>query len=487
MIEKNDQHRWGCKERFIQRWCVLIILLGFMMIISLPVTAATTSIHIVRYANDGTTILNETTKTYQWLESNLPVIGDGITHYYSQGPTFNDSDLWDNAEWQNVDTRDWGAVKGTDLKNICNLVGGMSAGETVKIKASDGFSKTFPYEFIYTPNSRQGPMGITWYRADQGYVSSYIDGMRLVMFANAKTNTYGWNTSGWHVFGNADMRDCWEPIYWYNYSGIWPSSGGVSVKTVSEIIIYSDDLPPAPLTVISPNGGESWQRGTSHKVTWSYTGSPGSTVKITLLKAGAEVGTIITSTSIGSSGTGSYTWPISTTGGTGSDYKVSVQSISQPTIKDSSNNVFTLSPPGTTPPTITVTSPNGGESWQRGTSHKVTWSYTGSPGSTVKITLLKAGAEVGTIITSTSIGSSGTGSYTWPISTTGGTGSDYKVSVQSISQPTIKDSSNNVFTLSPQEQPLPQLQSRHRMAGNPGNGVLPIKSRGVTRAVPGRQ
>ncbi len=87
----------------------------------------TTSIHIVKYANDGTTILNETTKTYQWLESNLPVIGDGTTHYYSQGPTFNDSDLWDNAEWQNIDTRDWGAVKGTDLKDICNLVGGMSA------------------------------------------------------------------------------------------------------------------------------------------------------------------------------------------------------------------------------------------------------------------------------------------------------------------------------------------------------------------------
>ena len=31
--------------------------------------------------------------------------------------------------------------------------------------------------------------------------------------------------------------------YWYNYSGTWPSSGGVSVKTVSEIIIYSNQAP----------------------------------------------------------------------------------------------------------------------------------------------------------------------------------------------------------------------------------------------------
>ena len=58
----------------------------------------TTQLHIVKYANDGTTILNETTKTYQWLEANLPVLGDGTTHYYSQGPTFNNSDLWDDEE-----------------------------------------------------------------------------------------------------------------------------------------------------------------------------------------------------------------------------------------------------------------------------------------------------------------------------------------------------------------------------------------------------
>ena len=97
--------------------------------------------------------------------------------------------------------------------------------------------------------------------------------------------------------------------------------------------------------------------------------------------------------------------------------------------------------------TLSVTSPNGGETWQRGTSHTVTWSYSGSTGSTVKIVLVKAGTEVGTIASSVSIGSSGKGSYTWPISTTGLTGNDFKVSVQSITQPTIKDLSNNYFTL----------------------------------------
>ena len=240
MGEKNNNDIYR-----IVLFCVAILLLVT------PAMATTTQLHIVKYANDKTTILNETTRTYDWLEANLPVLGDGVSHYYSQGPTFNDTDLWDNAEWQNIVDRDWGAVKGSDLKDICNLVGGMSSGETVKIKASDGFSKTFPYEYIYTPNPRQGPMGITWYRADQGYVSSYADGMRLVMFADAKTNTYGWNTSGWHVFGNADMRDCWAPAYWYNYSGTYPSSGGVSVKTVSDILIYSNQAPPPSAAFIA--------------------------------------------------------------------------------------------------------------------------------------------------------------------------------------------------------------------------------------------
>ena len=169
-------------------------------------------------------------------------------------------------------------------------------------------------------------------------------------------------------------------------------------------------------------------------------------MKIVLLKGGNEVGTIKDSWSIGSNGKGSYTWPMSTSGMTGSDFKVSIQSISQPTIKDSSNNYFTITSESSGP-SITVTSPNGGEIWERGTSKTITWSYTGSPGSTVKIVLLKGGNEVGTIKDSWSIGSNGKGSYTWPMSTSGMIGSDFKVSIQSISQPTIKDSSNNYFTI----------------------------------------
>ena len=242
----------------------------------------------------------------------------------------------------------------------------------------------------------------------------------------------------------------------------WPMSAAAGMTTGSDFKVSVQSLSQSTIkdtsdnnftitsattptiTVMSPNGGETWQRGTTKTITWSYTGSPGSTVKIVLLKAGTEVGTISTSSS---TSTGSYSWPMSTTGLTGSDFTVSVQSLSQPTIKDTSNNNFTIT--SATSPTITVISPNGGETWNRGTTKTITWSYTGSPGLTVKIVLLKAGAEVGTIIPSTSSGSGGTGSYTWPIASSGTTGSDFTVSVQSTSLSTVKDASDTIFTLNP--------------------------------------
>ena len=221
-----------------------------------------------------------------------------------------------------------------------------------------------------------------------------------------------------------------------------------SIKDLSDnqFSIVADTVPISSISVTSPNSGDTWKRGTSHTVTWDYSGNLGSTVKIMLLKGGIEVGTIASSVPTGSNGKGSYSWQIYPSGGTGSNYKVSVQSISQPAIKDTSNSYFTIAP-AVPNPKITITSPNGGETWKRGTSHTVTWDYSGSPGSTVKIMLLKGGIEVGTISTGTSIGRGGHGSYTWPIYWSGSTGNDYKISVKSISQPAIKDTSNNDFTL----------------------------------------
>ncbi|MGD0153936.1 MAG: C1 family peptidase, partial [Thermacetogeniaceae bacterium] len=74
---------------------------------------------------------------------------------------------------------------------------------------------------------------------------------------------------------------------------------------------------------------------------------------------------------------------------------------------------FTASAPAPVSATISVTAPAGGANWQTGSSHTISWSYTGNPGSAVKLDLLKGGSLSSTIIASTSAGSNGSGSYSW--------------------------------------------------------------------------
>jgi hypothetical protein len=197
----------------------------------------TTSLIITKHDAHGT-VLNTQNVTYQWLEANLPVQGDGTTHYYHQGPTFDRGNLWDPGESINVDSRDYGAAQGTDLKNLCNLVGGASPGDIVQIKASDDFAKIFDYEDIYNPEAAQGKLVIAWKNSSfGGYVPDYDTGMRLIFFADNSTNPWGW-----HVFGDWNMHETLPKSRWYFFQETWPSSSGLSVQNVYHIDIYQPRL-----------------------------------------------------------------------------------------------------------------------------------------------------------------------------------------------------------------------------------------------------
>jgi PGF-CTERM protein len=198
----------------------------------------TTEVHVIKYAEDGT-IVNETTVTYQWLEEHLPVYGDGSTHYYHQGPVF-EGDKWDPNETTNF--KDKGAVKGTAIRDLCKLVGGMSCADEVMIHAVDGYHVEFCYETIYEPQSRQGPLMLCWYcgkdtsmgeRQGYGYPPDYSMGMRLVFFADNSTNS-----EGKHVFGNWDMHEC-LPEKRHHFYDLYPSTNGFSVKWVDEVRVYT--------------------------------------------------------------------------------------------------------------------------------------------------------------------------------------------------------------------------------------------------------
>jgi hypothetical protein len=198
-----------------------------------------------------------------------------------------------------------------------------------------------------------------------------------------------------------------------------------------------------PITVVSPNGGENWVAGSTHPITWTYTGNPGLYVKIELVNGtGALISTIRSSISIGSGGSGSYTWTIPSNQATGSNYKIRITSTANATVTDSSNSTFTISPP-----TVTVVAPNGGENWTRGSTRTITWKYTGNPGTSVKIELFKGTVLNRTIRGSIFIGNGGNGSFNWTIPSTQTTGTDFKIRVTSTTNAGVTDISDNTFTI----------------------------------------
>jgi predicted glutamine amidotransferase len=95
------------------------------------------------------------------------------------------------------------------------------------------------------------------------------------------------------------------------------------------------------------------------------------------------------------------------------------------------------------PPSITVTSPNGGQSWVAGTKHAVTWSVANLSGY-VKIQLLKSGSPVRTITSSCAAGS---GSCMWSIPFSQSSGSDYRVRITSTSNTGVSDTSDASFSI----------------------------------------
>jgi len=156
-----------------------------------------------------------------------------------------------------------------------------------------------------------------------------------------------------------------------------------------------------------------------------------------LYKGGYYDSTIVSSTS----NDGSYSWSILSSQTAGTDYKIKITSMSDTSVYDWSNEYFSIISAET--PTITVTSPNGDESWQQGTTHTISWSSTGDVGSYVKIELYKGGTFDTTITSSTS----NDGSYSWGILSSQTPGADHKVKITSTSDSNIYDYSDSYFSI----------------------------------------
>lgn len=172
----------------------------------------------------------------------LPVYGDGVTHYFHQGPVFSDDReiRWDLNETANF--KDRGAVRGTAVRDLCDMAGGMQSGDDLMISASDGYNVVFDYENVYEATERQGEIVLCWYNGEEaakgerqgtGYPPDYYNGMRLIFFADNSTNE-----EGLHVFGNTDMRVSFPEERIHLFDNLYPSTGGYNVKWVDSITVF---------------------------------------------------------------------------------------------------------------------------------------------------------------------------------------------------------------------------------------------------------
>jgi hypothetical protein len=185
------------------------------------------------------------------------------------------------------------------------------------------------------------------------------------------------------------------------------------------------------LVVESPNGGESWQAGSTQTITWSdnLIGN----VRIELYKNGSMYTDIIVS----APSTGSYSWAIPAGIEADVNYKVKIISSEDSSVYDYSDNNFEIFAGS-----ITISSPNGGEIWQAGTTYSITWASDISEN--VRIELFKGGIFDSQIVFSTS----NDGSYNWtdmPFTQAGGT--DYKIKISSTRDSATNDYSDANFTI----------------------------------------
>lgn len=112
--------------------------------------------------------------------------------------------------------------------------------------------------------------------------------------------------------------------------------------TNQQINVVAQSASVVALTVVSPNGGESWPAGSDHTIQWTYTGDPGAMVKIELLKAGVVVSTITAGTAVGGGGNGSYGWTIPGAQALGTDYRIKISSTTVAGCSDTSDSNFAI-------------------------------------------------------------------------------------------------------------------------------------------------
>ncbi len=198
-------------------------------------------------------------------------------------------------------------------------------------------------------------------------------------------------------------------------------------------LLFSVFLPnssEAQMTVSSPFGGEVWDVGSTKRIQWTQTESCDS-FTIQISRDGG-----LTWSDIESGLPSSYTyrdWTVTPPGSTSCQVKV-IGYYAGGSIDDSSDGNFTIGQ-------LTLTSPDGGEIWQNGTTHDITWTSAGVTGNILIQPYLDGEPQVP--ITTTA---QNTGNYPWSIPIAYPSGTTYTIGISALGG-LVSDFSYSNFTI----------------------------------------
>jgi hypothetical protein len=245
----------------------------------------------------------------------------------------------------------------------------------------------------------------------------------------------------------------WNPIPSINANKCRVQVKDISGAPSDESEVFGILMPTGDtITVLSPNGGEVFWIGTTQEITWTSTGTVGNVQIQYSIDNGSSWKNVIASTA----NDGSYSWKVPNTPST--QCLVGIREVSDGIPADVSNAVFAIAEKGAT---ISLTSPQGGEAWQVGSKHNITWVSGEKVSGYVK--LLYSTNNGSTWITITS-STANDGSYTWTVPNTPST--TCKIKIIDAANSSISNISFGTFAIvSGSVEPVISLNRTHLYYG----------------------
>jgi hypothetical protein len=204
----------------------------------------------------------------------------------------------------------------------------------------------------------------------------------------------------------------------------------VSAPTVCDVSDGNFRITSGALEVVTPDGGEAWEIGSTRRIAWTSSGDIGSDVRIDLSRNGGASWTRLFASAVNDR---AQDWVV--TGPVTTDARIRVCRTTSPFRCDISDASFAI-----TSGSVRVLSPNGGQRWPVGGTRRIEW--TSSVPGNVRIEVSRDGGASWTTIFA-SIGDDGAQDWTVTGPVTGAA----RIRVCSVNVPTACDTSDANFAI----------------------------------------